>query len=100
MMITKIKTITVITFLFSIIIFFFTLLDFASLHDIGNDYVSQKILTYLEITPSKTLPDWTKTEGEWSAVTVSLFLRFVFIVLNTSVLYYYFKKILPKINHT
>lgn len=99
-MITNIKTLTIITLLFSILIFLFSLLDFASLHDIGNDYVSQKILTYLEITPSKILPDWTKTEGEWLVVTISLFLRFIFLILNTFVLYYYHKKIIPKINHT
>jgi hypothetical protein len=75
-------------------------MDFAALHDIGNDYVSQKILTYLKITTSKNLPDWTKTAGEWFVVTVSLLLRVIFLILNTFVLYYYYKKIIPRINRT
>lgn len=95
----NIKTVTLLTILFSVLIFLFTLLDFASLHDIGNDYVSQKILTYLKITPSKNLPTWTKTEGEWLAVYISLSLRFIFIILNTYVLYYYYRNIISKLNN-
>jgi hypothetical protein len=96
----NIKILTIITFIFGILIFLFSFLDFAALHDIGSDYISREILTYLDITTSKNLPDWTKTEGEWVVVTVSLFLRIIFLILNTFVLYYYYKKIIPKINRT
>lgn len=100
MMTKNIKTITIVTLLFSVIIFLLSILDFAALHDIGNDYVSQEILTYLNITTSSNLPDWTKTEGEWLIVSISLFLRILFLILNILVITYYYRKVIPKISRT
>lgn len=91
----NIKTITVVALLFSLFVLLFSFLELAALHDINNDYVSQEIQTDFEITSSVSLPDWTKTEGEWQIVTISLFLRFLFLIFNISVLIYLYKKYLP-----
>lgn len=96
----NIKTITVVALLFSLFVLLFSFIELAALHDINNDYVSQEILTDFEITSSVSLPDWTKTEGEWQIVTISLFLRFLFLIFNISVLTYLYKKILANKNHT
>ena len=100
MIIKHIRVITIFTFIFSIIMLLFCFFDFAALHDIGNDYISQKILTYLDITTSKSLPEWTKTKGEWLIVSISLIIRIVFLLLNTFLLYIYYKKVIPKIKRT
>jgi len=87
-----IKTITAITLLLAGVVFILTLFDFAALHDIKKDYVSQSILHYLNISLSGDLPSWTAASGEWQVVTISYYLRFIFLVLNFAVLGYYFKK--------
>jgi hypothetical protein len=92
----NLKTITLITLLFCVIVFILTILDFAVLHDIRQDYISHYILNYLKITISKDLPDWTSTEGEWQLVSLSLYLRFLFFFLNISVLVYFYRKVISK----
>jgi hypothetical protein len=59
-----------------------TIGDLLALHDIGNDYVSQKILAYLDISLSKELPAWTATSGEWRLVEFSWVLRTGFFLVN------------------
>jgi hypothetical protein len=93
-MIKFIKPFTIVTFLFCLLVFILTILDFAALHDIKKDYVSKHILDYLEISPSKDLPDWTATKGEWSIVSVSLYLRFLFFILNIALLVCFYRKII------
>ena len=88
-----IRTISFITILFCILVFIFTIFDFMALHDIKQDYVSGYILNYLEINLSNDLPDWTSAEGEWRVVSFSFYLRFLFFILNTTVLIYFFKKL-------
>jgi hypothetical protein len=82
------------------LVFILTILDFTALHDIKQDYVSRYILNYLKINLSNDLPDWTSTEGEWHVVSLSLYLRFLFLILNTTVLVYYFKKLASNKNRT
>ena len=95
-MMKNIKTVTAITLLFCILVFMFTILDFAALHDIKQDYVSQYILDYLKINTSKDLPDWTGTEGEWQVVSFSLYSRYLFFILNIAVLIYLYRKDVSK----
>lgn len=92
----NLKDITISTLILCIFVFMFTLLDFAALHDINKEYVSQHILKYLKIETSRTLPNWTATKGEWQVVIFSLFFRFFFFILNIVVLIYLYKKIVSK----
>ena len=94
------RTITLITILFGMLVFIFTILDFAALHDIKQDYVSRHILDYLRINLSNDLPNWTSTEGEWHVVSLSFYLRFLFFILNTTVLVYLYKKVASNMNRT
>ena len=73
-------------------VFLLTLFDFLALHDIRNEYVSTRILNYLNITLSGDLPDWTATKGEWDVVNVSFLSRLIFFVLNIFVLTLCLKK--------
>ncbi|MCA9735600.1 hypothetical protein KC799_25915 [candidate division KSB1 bacterium] len=90
----KLNSITLVMLIACIFVLFFTLLDFAALHDIFYDYISQRALDYLHITTSELLPEWTQTIGEWQIVTVGLFLRFIFLILNSILLFFHIK--LPK----
>ena len=58
-----------------------TILDVMALHDIANDYVSQKALTGNQVTLSGTLPDWVSCSLEWGAIHVSIVLQFVLTIL-------------------
>ena len=89
----NIKPITVITLLFCVVVSILTILDFAALHDIKQDYVSKNILIYLNIRLSEELPQWTSTTGEWQIVTISIYLRFLFFILNLAVLAHYIRKV-------
>jgi hypothetical protein len=91
-MINKIETAAVFTLLFCGIVFIMTIIDFAALHDIKQDYVSQSILHDLDINLSGELPWWTSTKGEWGVVSLSLIFRFVFLIINFAVLFQYIKK--------
>ena len=88
----KLKSVTMLTILFCILVFILTLLDFAALHDIKNEYISKSILKYLNITLSSDPPYWTATEGEWQLVTFSLISRFLFLIFNIIVLFYLYRK--------
>lgn len=96
----NLKIFSLIILLFCVIVFILTIMDFAALHDIRQDYVSQYILDYLEVTPSEELPDWTSTSGEWDLVAISLYLRFIFLIVNIAFLVYFYRKMASNINHT
>jgi hypothetical protein len=78
------------------LVFTLTILDFAALHDIKNEYISKGILVYLDITLSGDLPYWTATEGEWQLVAFSLYSRFLFFILNIIVLFLLYKKVVSR----
>jgi len=67
--------------------FLLTIFEFLALHDIHNEYVSNRILNRLNISLSGDLPEWTATKGEWEVVRVSYLFRFVFFVFCVIVLY-------------
>jgi hypothetical protein len=96
----KLKTITLITLLSCVLVFILTILDFAALHDIKQDYISRYILNYLKINISNDLPNWTSTEGEWHVVSLSLYLRFLFFILNISVLVYFYRYVISNKSRT
>lgn len=73
---------TIVTLLLCIFVFVLTIGDYLALHDIWHDYVSQPILSSLDVSLSAGLPDWTETRGEWRLVTISFLARVVFLVLN------------------
>jgi hypothetical protein len=50
-------------------------LDFISLHDIQNDYVSRSVINQFSSDSVKFLPDWSSTSGEWLLVKVSFLLK-------------------------
>ena len=81
----QLKILTGIALIFCILVFLLTILDYLALHDIYTDYVSPEDFGYLGIT-LPDLPKWTNTTGEWTAVGVSYFARFIFLILNTYVL--------------
>ena len=82
----NLKTITLIIGL-CILGFLMTIGDYLALHDIRNEYVSSRILQYLNVTISEDLPEWTSTKGEWSLVRISYFFRFFFFILCAILLY-------------
>ena len=89
----NLKTIIIITLILCIFVFMLTLLDFAALHDINKDYISQSIIDYLKIDIANDLPAWTATQGEWQAVSFSLYSRFLFFIMNITVLIYFYRKV-------
>ena len=89
---TTLRTITLIAIIFGLLVMVLTILDFAALHDIRQDYVSPHVLEHLEIDIAGDLPHWTATQGEWQAVSLSFLLRSIFLVLNIMVLAYIYRK--------
>ena len=81
------RKILIITITLCVIGFLLTIADFLALHDIHNEYVSTRVLGYLDISLSGDLPEWTATKGEWSILRISYFFRFVFFVFSFIVLY-------------
>ena len=89
----KMRLLMIMTLSLGILIFALTIVDFLALHDINNDYVSTQALQSLDITLSKTPPTWTDTKGEWSIVSISLFARAGFLILNTFTLWFCLKRL-------
>ena len=89
----KPELIAIFALLFCGLVFIFTIFDFAALHDIKKDYVSQYVLSHIEISLSDELPSWTKTEGEWQIVSFSLYLRLFFLLSNIGLLIYYYRRV-------
>lgn len=80
----KTRTIVLIAAVLCIVGLCLTILDFLALNDIHNEYISTRILQYLNITISGELPTWTATKGEWDIVRISLLIRlaaFIFCVV-------------------
>ncbi len=75
---------------FNFLIIALTFGDFLALHDISKDYLSSEMLEHFNITAS--LPEWTATEGEWQIVTISFFLRVLFLLANILLLWFLLKK--------
>ena len=75
---------------FNFLIIALTFGDFLALHDISKDYLSREMLEYFDISAS--FPAWTATEGEWQIVTISFFLRVLFLLLNIIILWSILKK--------
>ena len=72
----------------NLLVFLLTILDFLALHDIQNDYVSAEALQHLQIIGSSAPPPaWTATTGEWQIVSISFWLRTVFILTNLLLLW-------------
>ena len=90
----KLKSITIFAIFFCIFVLALTILDFAALHDIKNEYISKGILKYLNITLSSDPPYWTDTAGEWQLVLASLLSRFLFFIFNIVVLVKIYTKLL------
>ena len=78
----KTQILAVISLVLCVLVFLLTIGDFLALHDIGNDYVSKEILTYLDVSLSKELPEWTATKGEWRLVELSWIMRMGFLPVN------------------
>ncbi|GEM_PF-1015641 len=91
------RTIVFITILLCAAVLLLTILDFAALHDIKHDYVSSFMLNHLKTKLSDDLPEWTEARGEWRLVSLSLYLRFLFLVLNMFVLVRFFRKPAPNV---
>lgn len=89
----KILTITIALCVFG---FLLTICDFLALHDIKNEYVSNRILERLNITLSEDLPEWTSTKGEWGVVRISYLFRFVFFIFCVIVLYEFVNRLRTK----
>lgn len=88
----NLKRVILTSIISCIFILLLSILDFAALHDIKNDYISRHILEYLEISLQDKLPNWTTTAGEWRVVSISLFFRLVFVLFNIAALFYIYKK--------
>ncbi len=87
------KTVALIAIVGCLLVSILTVLDFAALHDIRQDYVSRYILDYLRISLSSDLPDWTSTNGEWHLVSFSLYLRSMYFILNIAVLVHLYRRV-------
>ncbi|OQX61372.1 MAG: hypothetical protein B5M51_08085 [Anaerolinea sp. 4484_236] len=87
----KLRLMTIITLSLGVLILMLTIGDFLALHDINKDYVSMQALHSLDISLSEMPPAWTETKGEWDMVSLSLFARGGFLMLNTFTLWLCFK---------
>lgn len=63
-----------------------TVLDSLPLHDIYRDYASPILLDTLAVELSPALPDWTRAELEWNAVTFNYLAKTVLALLNIALL--------------
>ncbi|MGD2058982.1 MAG: hypothetical protein PVI04_09655 [Anaerolineales bacterium] len=66
--------------------------DFLALHDVQQDYVSPEALHALELDLAGALPYWTATTGEWSMLTISIYSRFVLLIVNALLLFAFLSK--------
>lgn len=70
----------------SLVLLPMALLDWGMLHDIWWDYASPHVLQDLTPIDPAALPGWTRAEGEWSRVMVSLYARTALVLVNTALL--------------
>lgn len=64
-----------------------SLVDWGCLQDIFHDYLSPKALDEQTSLAVESVPGWTRTEGEWSWVTTTLYLRMALLTLTTAALW-------------
>lgn len=81
------KVLIAVSLFFTVIILFLSILDVLALSDIQRDYVSQKVLQEEGILLSSELPAWTATVGEWQVVSLGVYARLPFLLLNTGTLW-------------
>jgi hypothetical protein len=67
----------------SLLLLVVTAVDFLALTDISHDYVSARVFESLRLPPPAGLPEWTATEGEWLAVSISVYSRLALLTVNT-----------------
>jgi len=85
------KILLKVTLLSCILFLILTVGDFAMMHDIRSDYVSQSVFKHLKVT-LPDLPEWTNTTGEWKHLYWSHFLKLFFSGLGIVALSWYTKK--------
>jgi len=78
----RLRLLAKLTFGLCFLAFILTIGDFLALHDISHDYVSSQVLRSLDTSLLRELPAWTETKGEWAMVSVSVFFRAGFLLLN------------------
>lgn len=86
-------SLTKILFVLTIVLLVCMFFDFLALHDIKNDYVSSQVISRFLPNTSIKLPDWTKTEGEWSLVQMSYMIKIVVVGIMFFVLFVLRKRI-------
>jgi len=64
-------------FALSLLMVLLLLGDLLALHDIGQDYVSPKVLEDIPTQISDEIPDWASTKMEWIFVRVSFLLKLI-----------------------
>jgi len=64
-------------FALSLLMVLLLLGDFFALHDIGQDYVSPKVLEDIPTQISDEIPDWASTKMEWVFERVSFLLKLI-----------------------
>ncbi len=73
--------------LLNLLVLLLTLTDFLALHDIQNDYVSTKVFEDLKISISAPLPTWAAAQGEWQILSISFWMRALFLLANLILLW-------------
>jgi hypothetical protein len=82
MMMRRLPALTKVTFVLCIFALVLSLGDFLALHDINHDYISARAVRSLDSALSRELPAATGTRAEWTMVSVSLYFRAGFLLLN------------------
>lgn len=80
------RLLVALAFFLSLILLPMALLDWGMLHDIWWDYASPNVLQDVTLIDPAALPDWTRAEGEWNRVMVSLYARTALVLVNTALL--------------
>lgn len=81
----KKETLISLSIVLSIISFLVTILNILALHDIHNDYVSQKVLESSGVSTAQKLPAWSQCPLEWTALTVGsliLIVSLIFLIIT------------------
>ena len=78
----RVRLLASVTFGLCLFAFVLTIGEYLALHDISHDCVSSQVLQSLDTSLSRELPSWTETKGEWAIVSLSVFFRGGFLILN------------------
>jgi hypothetical protein len=82
----RLRLLVTLTFVLGLLAFILTIGDYLALHDISRDYVSNQVLRSLGTSLRPELPAWTETRTEWAVVSLSVFFRAGFLLLNATTL--------------